>query len=58
MRVTLVRHAAPQVSAGVDPAAWPLSPAGRAAARDLRLPAGTTWARLGLPDVVPVDLAL
>jgi len=36
-----VRHAAPTVSGSAPPGAWPLSPAGRAAARDLRLPAGT-----------------
>lgn len=41
MRITLVRHAAPTTSPDTPPSAWPLSPAGRAAARALRLPAGT-----------------
>ncbi|MFD6137907.1 histidine phosphatase family protein [Isoptericola sp. NPDC060257] len=40
MRVTVVRHAAPHVSDDVPPHAWPLSAAGHAAARGLRLPDG------------------
>ncbi|MGF0118242.1 histidine phosphatase family protein [Promicromonospora sp. Marseille-Q5078] len=39
-RITLVRHAAPEVSGEIPPGAWPLSRAGRAAAHDLRLPGG------------------
>jgi broad specificity phosphatase PhoE len=41
----LVRHAAPEVVAGVDPRRWTLSAAGRRAARDLgpRLPKGGVW---------------
>ncbi len=34
-RVTLIRHAAPESRADVDPAEWPLSPPGRRAAAEL-----------------------
>ncbi|MFC7620421.1 histidine phosphatase family protein [Microlunatus sp. GCM10028923] len=45
-RVMLVRHAAPVSQAGLDPGAWPLSPAGRRAAAELRsrIPADATLA--------------
>jgi broad specificity phosphatase PhoE len=36
VKVTLVRHAMPLVSAALDPASWPLSPEGRRAAGSLR----------------------
>ncbi|MFF2452984.1 histidine phosphatase family protein [Isoptericola sp. NPDC058082] len=42
MRITLVRHAAPAIRDDTPASLWPLSPAGRAAARGLRLPDRTT----------------
>ena len=38
MRLILVRHAMPEVDPAVPPHRWQLGPAGRAAARSLRLP--------------------
>ncbi|MFC8597392.1 histidine phosphatase family protein [Isoptericola sp. NPDC057191] len=38
MRITLLRHAEPEVTADALPEAWPLTCAGREAARRLRLP--------------------
>jgi broad specificity phosphatase PhoE len=45
VRIVLVRHAEPQVSATMDPQLWPLSAAGRAAAGSLRgrLPGAGRW---------------
>ena len=45
-RVTLIRHAAPETRAEIDPAEWPLSAAGRRAAAELatRVPNGVALA--------------
>jgi broad specificity phosphatase PhoE len=45
LRILLVRHAEPQASPAADPQQWPLSEAGRRAAKDLggRLPGTGLW---------------